>query len=147
MPQFAAATKAGGMAQAAPDVCFIPAPAPPAGPGGIPIPFPNIAQFVTASKTCDKVLIENKPTIVEDSEIPHTQGDEAGCSPLPAPGKGVVSHEIMGKCVFKTKSGVVFFKGKASVTQTATTSHNGSNANAPVGTHTVPSQLKVLVGL
>jgi len=41
-----------GMSIAFPDVCKIPAPPPPAGPGGIPIPYPNFAR--TAQKTQQK---------------------------------------------------------------------------------------------
>jgi hypothetical protein len=150
MPGFPAATKKGGMAQATPDVCMVPAPPPPAGPGGIPTPFVNMASLSSTDKTISKVVMENKETIVEDSEVPSTKGDEAGCAqapPSPVP-KGVVSQKNMSKAVFKKYSSKVKAKGKAIVTHTAITSHNGSgNANMPAGVHSTPSQSKVIVGL
>lgn len=144
MLRFPAATKKGGMAQGGPDVCHVPAPPPPAGPGGIPTPFPNIASLCSAEKTSAKVLIETKETIVEDSSIPSSKGDEAGVSNLPTP-KGLISQKNMGECKFKKASTKVFAEGKSIVYHTAPTSHNGSNANAPVGVHAVPSQRKVFV--
>jgi hypothetical protein len=140
-----AATKEGGACMATPDVCNVPAPPPPAGPGGIPTPFPNNAQLSTADKTTEKVQIRNKGACVEDSEIPSSHGDEAGVSNLPTP-KGVQSQTNMGKVVFKTHSSKVKLEGKAAVIHTATCAHNGSgNPNDPVGTHSVPSQSKVLI--
>jgi hypothetical protein len=141
-----AATKAGGTALAAPDTCNIPAPPPPAGPGGIPTPFPNTASLSSTDKATTKVLMGNKGVVVEDSEVPRTSGDEAGVSNLPTP-KGLMSQQNMGKAVFKTSSGKVKAEGKGIVTLTATTAHNGSgNMNMPAGTHLVPSQTKILVG-
>jgi hypothetical protein len=136
-----AATKKGGMAQATPDVCHVPITAP---PGGVPTPFPNIANLNTCDKTVDKVLMEKKETIVEDSEVPNSKGDEAGSSSAPTP-KGLVSQSNLGKCVFKAYSSKVFLKGKKAVYHTAMTAHNGGNANAPAGTHTSASQSKVEV--
>ncbi len=144
--RMAASTKKGGVAQATPDVCHIVAPPPPAGPGGIPTPFPNIGNLNTCDKTIDKVVMEKKETVVEDSEIPSSKGDEAGCSNLPTP-KGLMSQSNMGPCVFKKYSSKVYAKGKKIVYHTAVTSHNGSNANAPVGTHMSPSQSKIEVAM
>jgi hypothetical protein len=141
-----AATKKGGMAQGGPDVCHIPAPPPPAGPGGIPTPFPNMASVSGAEKTVGKVLIETKEVVVIDSEIPSSKGDEAGVSNLPTP-KGLVSHKNMGECKFKKASSKVFAEDKAIVYHTVPTTHNGSNANAPVGVFGVPSQMKVFVAV
>jgi hypothetical protein len=141
-----AATKAGGQALATPDTCYIPAPPPPAGPGGIPTPFPNMASLSDTDKATTKVLMSNKGIVVEDSEVPRTSGDEAGVSNLPTP-KGLMSQKNMAKAVFKTYSGKVKAEGKGIVTHTATTAHNGSgNMNMPAGTHMVPSQTKILVG-
>jgi hypothetical protein len=141
-----AATKAGGQALATPDTCHIPAPPPPAGPGGIPTPFPNTAMLSNTDKATKKVLMGNKGVVVEDSEVPRTMGDEPGVSNLPTP-KGLMSQKNMGKCVFKTYSGKVKAEGKGVVTHTATTAHNGDgNMNMPAGTHMAPSQTKVLVG-
>jgi len=139
-----AATKAGGECLATPDTCHIPAPPPPAGPGGIPTPFPNTAMLNSADKCSTKVLFENKGGCVEDSEVATTHGDEAGVSNLPTP-KGLVSQKNMGKMVFKTHSSKVKIEGKGIVVHTATTAHNGDgNANMPAGTHLSPSQTKIL---
>ena len=141
-----AATKAGGQALATPDVCNIPAPPPPAGPGGIPTPFPNTAMLSDTDKATKKVLIANKGIVVEDSEVPRTMGDEPGVSNLPTP-KGIMSQKNMGKAIFKTHSGKVKAEGKGIVTHTAVTAHNGSgNMNMPAGNHMAPSQTKVLIG-
>ena len=140
------ATKAGGTCLSAPDVCHVPAPPPPAGPGGIPTPFPNTGQVSSASKTTSKVLVSNKGSCVEGSEIGRSSGDEAGCSNLPTP-KGLMSMKNMGKVTFKRHSSKVKFEGKGVVTHTAMTAHNGDgNANAPCGAHLAPSQTKVLCG-
>jgi hypothetical protein len=141
-----AATKAGGTCLATPDTCNIPAPPPPAGPGGIPTPFPNTGQLSTADKCTEKVQISNKGACVEDSEMGSSHGDEAGSSNLPTP-KGVMSQKNMGKIVFKSHSSKVKLEGKGAVTHTASTAHNGDgNANVPVGAHQVPSQQKVMIG-
>jgi hypothetical protein len=141
-----AGSKKGGTAQGGPDVCHIPAPPPPAGPGGIPTPFPNVGSLSGADKTVSKVLIEKKDTVVEDSEIPSSKGDEAGVSNLPTP-KGLMSQKNMGEVKFQKASSKVFADGKPMVYQTAPTTHNGSNANAPVGVFGVPSQTKVFVAM
>ena len=143
---FPVATKSGGTCLAAPDVCHIPAPPPPAGPGGIPTPFPNTGMLNTCDKVTKKVVVISKGTCVEDSEMGSSRGDEAGVSNLPTP-KGVMSQNNMSKVVFKTWSSKVKFEGKGVVRHTATTAHNGSgNANMPVGGHLVPSQTKVIAG-
>ena len=127
-------TKAGGMCMAMPDVCKVPAP--PAPP--IPTPFPNLGQVNSAIATTLKVMVENKPALVQTSKLPQSAGDEAGSA------GGLVSGMIKGEVGFKTASSKVFFEGKKVVILTATTGHNGSNANAPAGVHAVPSQMKVL---
>jgi hypothetical protein len=143
---FPAATKGGGTCLGTPDTCHIPAPPPPAGPGGIPTPFPNTGMLNTADKTTEKVQVMNKGACVEDSEMGSSHGDEAGVSNLPTP-KGLMSQKNMNKIVFKSHSSKVKFEGKGAVTHTATTAHNGAgNANVPVGSHTVPSQSKVIIG-
>lgn len=141
-----AATKKGGECLAVPDTCHLPAPPPPAGPGGIPTPYPNKGSPSSADKVTKKVLMENKKVVVEDSEIPSSMGDEAGCSNLPTP-KGLMSQKNTSKIVFKSHSSKVKAEGKGIVPAGATTAHNGTgNANAPAGKHMVPSQMKVLIG-
>ena len=130
-----ASTKAGGLAQAVPDVCNTPSPA-----GPIPVPYPNLAQLNTADGVVNKVLIDSKEVVVESSTIPHSQGDEAGTQ------GGVTSGTNMDQVAFKQFSTKVLFDGKKVVFATAMTAHNGSNPNAPCGAQVVPSQAKVLVG-
>ncbi len=130
-----AASKAGGMCMGIPDVCKVPAP--PAPP--IPMPFPNMAMLATATKTCAKVQIEFMDVVVETSEMPSSQGDEAGVA------GGVVSNTFAQKVVFKLGSTTVKAAGKGLAYQSALTAHNGSNPNMPAGLHTAPSQGKVSV--
>jgi hypothetical protein len=136
MPAMPAATKQGGMCLGVPDVCKTPA-----GPATVPIPYPNIAQLSGCDGTVDKVLIENKESVVEDSTISSSSGDEAGTL------GGVVSSVNRDEAQFKQYSSKVYMKGKKAVFLTAMTSHNGSNANFPAGTLVTPSQTKVLVAM
>lgn len=130
-----ASSKAGGTCLGVPDVCQVPAP--PAPP--IPTPFPNTAQLASATKTCAKVKIENQDVVVETSEIPTSSGDEAGTL------GGVVSGTFAQKVVFRRSSSKVKAEGKGLVFQSATSAHNGSNANMPAGMQAAPSQNKVSV--
>jgi len=134
---FGISTKAGGMTQAMPDVCKVPAP--PAPP--IPTPFPNIAQCQQANPgTCTKkVKIGNKAVMTMKSEIPMSSGDEAGVA------GGVISGKIKGEAVPKKGSAKVKMEGSPVIFQTCMFGQNGKNANAPAGVQTVPSQTKVTV--
>jgi hypothetical protein len=123
------------MCQGMPDVCKVPAP--PAPP--IPTPFPNIGQLATAVKFSVKVKFGGMPAVVETSEIPMSQGDEAGVA------GGVVSGKNMDKIVFKKGSMKVLVEGKGCCYLTCMTAHNGANANMPAGAQIAPSQVKVLV--
>lgn len=129
-----AGSKGGGTCLGVPDVCNVPA-----APSPIPTPFPNTAMLANASQTSTKVLIENKDTVVETSEIPSSMGDESGTA------GGVVSGTFAQKVVFRKGSATVMAEGKGVVFLTAMTAHNGSNANVPVGLHDSPGQAKVLV--
>ncbi len=138
-----AGSKKGGDIIATPDACHLPAPPPPAGPGGVPTVYVNKGSLSSADKATKKVLFDKKGVIVEDSEISRSMGDEPGCSNLPTP-KGLMSQKNMGKIVFKTHSSKVKAEGKGVVTLGATTSHNGSgNANQPAGKFAVPGQVKI----
>lgn len=132
---FPIATKMGGMAQGTPDVCKVPAP--PAPP--IPTPFPNMAQCATANGCTTRVKIMNMPVLTKASQIPMSQGDEAGVA------GGVVSGVNMQACAFKTGSAKLKIEGNDAVVQLKPSAHNGSNANLPVGMVASPSQTKVLV--
>ena len=136
---FPASSKQGGSCAAgggAPiDVCKIPAPPAPFAPA----PFPNMVQCASASGASGKVKICNSPGLTKDSSFSSSQGDEAGTL------KGMVSPFNMGKVQYKAASSKVKYEGKAAVTVTKMTSHNGANANAPPGLQIAPSQTKVII--
>src|SRR6187397_1295265 len=98
---FPLSTKAGGQLFAFPDVCKVPAP--PAPP--VPTPFPNIGLCNQASGCAEKVKVENQPAITKASEIPRSQGDEAGVA------GGVSSGTNMDKCTFKSGASKVKIAG------------------------------------
>lgn len=129
---FPVVTKGGGQAAGFPDVCKVPAPAP---PGFVPSPFPNMARPSSASGTVAQVKICRKDTVVINSKIPSSNGDEAGVQ------KGMVMPQHRGECAFVRPSIKVKAKGKAVVLLTANTTHNGRNC--PVGAVVAPSQTKV----
>jgi len=131
-----ASTKKGGKCFAFPDICKTPA-----APSPLPLPYPNFGFVNQTDKVIDVVLMENKETVVETSQIPSSKGDEAGTL------KGVVSNTNMDKVVFKRYSSKVFAKGKKIVWITAITGQNGGNSNMPAGCQIEPSQSKVIVAL
>jgi hypothetical protein len=122
---------------AMPDVCKVPAP--PAPP--VPTPFPNIAMLNQADGgTCSsRVRIANKKTCTVQTEVARTSGDEAGTL------KGMVSSTGMDKAVFRQGVSRVKVEGQDIAVHLRPTAHNGSNANAPAGSHTTPSQTAVIV--
>ena len=132
---FPASSTQAGMCLGVPDVCNTPA-----APSPLPIPYPNLGQLPVAAGFCEKVMILNMPAIVESSKIPMSQGDEPGVI------GGVVSGVNMNEIVFKTYSSKCYAGGKKMVHVIAMTAHNGSSANMPAGTQTVPSQVMVLIG-
>ncbi len=130
-----ASTKGGGQCFAFPDVCKTPAP--PGSP--VPIPYPNIGQVMQAVKTSTKVKICQQPVVTKKSEIPMSQGDEAGIA------GGVVSNRNMDKVTYRVGSSKVKVEGQDCEFLSAMTGQNGSNANMPAGAQIAPSQVKVLV--
>lgn len=134
---FPAATNGGGQCFAFPDVCKVPAPPAPF----VPVPFPNIGMLTQAkgSSCSKKVKITNKKVITVKSEIARTSGDEAGTL------KGMISATNMDKAVFRMGVSSVKVEGNDIVNHLKPTAHNGTNANAPPGTHVAPSQSKVIV--
>lgn len=132
---FGVSTKGGGMSQAMPDVCKTPAP--PAPP--IPIPYPNMAMLNQAMKESKKVKVMNMGVVTMGSSISMTSGDEAGAA------GGVMSSQTKGPAKPKKGSAKVKVEGQAVIFQTCMFGHNGNNANAPAGVHSVPSQVKVTV--
>lgn len=139
-----AGTKEGGRANnMAPDVCCLPAPPPPGGPGGIPTPYPNLAMLTGAEKTTTKVFIRNKETLVEGSFINSSKGDEPGCSNNVVPAKkGMAVAKNMAKLTFEKHSGKVKFEGKGVIFQGVPTKHNSGNT---MGTFGAASQSTVIV--
>jgi len=132
---FPASTAGGGTCMAFPDVCNVPVLGVP-----VPIPFPNIAMVSQAKKTKSKVKIDKKKTVVKDSEISRSMGDEAGVQ------KGIISGMNMDKVTFKSGSGKVKAEGKDVCHLTSMTAHNGGqSANMPAGLQIAPSQTKVKV--
>ncbi|MFH1134506.1 MAG: DUF4150 domain-containing protein [Pseudomonadota bacterium] len=131
-----ASTLETGLCQAFPDVCQMPSPA-----GPLPMPYPNLAQCPTAkSDSCSsKVFINSAKAFNLKTEIPMSQGDEAGSA------GGMVSQKIMGEVRFLKGSMKVFIEGPPAVTLGSATAHNGSPPNAPMGSQLSPSQTKLTV--
>ena len=117
-----------------PDTCKTPSPGGPA-----PLPYPNIGMVRDANNTCAKVQIQKKDAVTIASKIPQSKGDEAGTL------GGVISGVNMSQIAYKKASSKVFAKGKKVAHLVSPTAHNGSNANAPLGAQTVPSQAHVFV--
>ena len=133
---FPASSKGGGTMFAFPDVCKTPAPP---APSPVPIPYPNTGMGMQASSTSTKVQICKKDAITTQSEVPRTQGDEAGVA------GGMVSGVNMDKVAFKKGSSKVNIEGNPVVLLMSVTGQNGGNANMPAGQQIAPSQAKVLV--
>lgn len=129
-----ACTKAGGQCFAMPDVCLTPS-----APSPVPVPYPNLGNPAQAQRTSTKVKFAGKPVVLLNSTISRSQGDEAGTN------GGVVSGMNMGQVSFKKGSSKVRVQGQPCVHLMSTTSHNGVNANVPVGQVIAPSQVKVFV--
>ena len=129
-------TNAAGMCMAFPDVCKTPMP--PAGP--VPLPYPNMAQLPSADggTVSKKVKILNKSIATLKTEIPQSQGDQAGTA------GGVVSGTSGDKVKYTKGSGKVIVEGDPAVRVLDTTAHNGASANAPGGVQMAPSQAKVV---
>ena len=91
---FPASTKGGGQAFGFPDVCKTPAPPAPFAP----IPYPNIGMVMQSSKVAIKVKMSAKQVVTKKSEMPRSQGDEAGTM------GGMVSAQNMAKVTYKMGS-------------------------------------------
>jgi len=129
-----ATTQMGGQCFAFPDVCKTPTPA-----GPVPIPYPNISQPMLAVNTTIKVFITAMPVVTLKSQIPISNGDEAGSL------GGVVSGVFIGPTTFSKGSTKVFLEGMPCVHLTSMTRQNGMSPNNPAGAVIAPSQVKVLV--
>ena len=133
---FPASTTGGGQCFGFPDVCKTPSTG-----GPVPIPYPNFGNLMQAVKTATKVKMCQKPTVTKKSEVPMSQGDEAGVA------GGVVSNRNMAKVIYKKGSSKVKVEGQECEHLTAMSGHNGGNANMPAGAQIAPSQAKVLVSM
>ncbi len=113
--------KSSGLAIAFPDVCKTPTPG-----GPVPIPYPNVAQSTSASKTSKKVKVDGEGVMLKGSNFSMSSGDEAGTA-----GGGVISSKIKGKAEFLNYSFDVKFEGKPVARLTDPMSNNaGSSANS-----------------
>jgi hypothetical protein len=124
------------MCQAFPDVLKVPIPAP---PGFVAVPMPNLGQCATAMKVSLKVKVLNMPAMTKNSEIPKTNGGEAGTQ------KGMISPMQLEKVCYRMGSLKVKIEGAPAVMVMKPTGQNGVSANAPVGMQVAPSQAKVLI--
>ncbi len=131
-----ASTKQSGTTFAFPDTCKTPSPA-----GPVPIPYPNTGMLMQATSESTKVKIVSVGAVTKKTEIPMSQGDEAGVA------GGVVSNMNMGKIVYKKGSSKVSVEGQPLQHLTAMTGQNGANANMPAGQQIAPSQAKVLIAM
>ncbi|MBK8257541.1 MAG: DUF4150 domain-containing protein [Polyangiaceae bacterium] len=119
------------------NVCFVPAPPP---VQQVPMVMGSIGELPTATGTCDKVLVEHKPTVVFGSKMKSSKGDDPGTK------KGMISS-TQGKDVTpKEFSSTVYFGGKKVFLHTGKAAHNGSNPNQPMGMFVEPSTDKVVAG-
>jgi hypothetical protein len=125
-------TQMGGMDTGFPDVCLTPAP--PAPP--VPIPYPNIANRPTAVPAVYNVLFDGAPAHNISTEIPFSNGDNAGVS------LGVASGRVMGPSRCMTGAFSVLVGGKPATRMTSVTMQNGTNCP---GASVAPSQVKVLL--
>jgi hypothetical protein len=128
-------TTMGGMCFGFPDVCNTPSPV-----GPVPIPYPNTGQYATANpSTCSqKVFIMNMPIVTKKSEVPMSQGDNAGVA------GGVASGTVMGPDRHTMGSARVKIEGDPATKMPDPTGHNGSSLNA-MGSTLAPSQTKVMI--
>jgi hypothetical protein len=133
---FPAATTAGGNCMAMPDVCKTPMPPP---VGQAPIPYPNNGMLNQATNVSSKVKFVNKEVVTMKSKIPKSMGDEAGTL------GGLISGKNMDEVDPKKGSSKVKVEKQECLHLTSMTGHNGTNANAPLGTIMATGQTKVIV--
>jgi len=124
-----------GQNMAMPDVCLTPTPG-----GPVPMPYPNTSMSTTAllPTTAMTILVDGTPALNMMSEIPLSNGDEAGVN------MGVVSGMIMGPTSYIMGSETLMLEGIPAVKLTSETGQNGEMMNAE-GACLVPSQEIMLV--
>jgi len=126
-------TQAGGNDAGFPDVCLTPAP--PAPP--IPIPYPNTAVGTMGTPACYTILFSSAPAHNMGTNVPLTNGDNAGVA------TGVASGTVMAKESPVTAAFTVLLKGKPATRLTM--SSIGNSTNCPTNVRVAPSQTKVLI--
>ena len=141
MPFPVSTMMAGTCTSMAPDTCNMPVPSP-AGPVPTPTPYVNIAMTNQCMPpSCSKKAKGlNMAFVSLMSTITMSSGNEPGCMP-----GGVASGMIKGPVMFGKGSVKVMIEGQPVVFHTCPTKHNGPSPNT-VGTQTVPSQAKIMVG-
>ncbi|HKQ26835.1 MAG TPA: DUF4150 domain-containing protein [Burkholderiales bacterium] len=124
-------TQMAGQDMGFPDVCLTPSPA-----GPVPVPYPNIAMGPTAVGAAYTILINAAPAHNMSTNIPLTNGDNAGVA------SGVASGTVMGPGRHLTASFTVLIGGMPGTKLSSMSLQN--NTNCP-GARIVPSQTKVLL--
>lgn len=120
-----------GMDFAFPDVCLTPA-----VPAPVPIPYPNIAMGPTAIPNQVKVMVLAAPAHNLGTQIPLSNGDNAGIA------TGVASGMVMGPRRHLTGAFTVLIGGMPATRLTSATIQNSTNAP---GARIVPSQPKLVI--
>lgn len=111
-----------------PDVCLTP-------PVPVPIPYVNIGEHTVAVSFSTVVMFGGMFALNTGSNLPITQGDEAGTA------GGVISGTVMSTGYFLTGSPIVTVQGIPAVRLTSLTSGNNSNAYGSVVSPGVPTVL------
>ena len=120
------------MDMAFPDVCKTPV-----GPAVVPLPYPNIALSNTAVPTQTKVMLLGMPAHNLTTQIPLSNGDNAGVL------LGVASNLMMGPKAAAMGSANLFIGGSPAIKLTSPSKQNGMNPNVP-GLTITPSQTKMM---
>ena len=120
-----------GMDTGFPDVCLTPT-----AVGPVPVPYPNIAMGPTAIPNVPNVLFVAMPAHNLGTQIPLTNGDNAGVA------LGVASGTVMGPSKHMTGSFTTLIKGMPASRLTSMSLQNSTNCP---GVRVVPSQSKILI--
>ena len=124
-------TQLGGLDTGFPDVCLTPSPA-----GPVPVPYPNIAAGPMAVNAAYTVLMTGAPAHNLGTQIPMTNGDNAGVA------TGVASGTVMGPSRHLTAAFTVLVNGMPLTRMTSVALQNSTNCP---GVRLAPSQVNVLV--
>ncbi|UCG63874.1 MAG: DUF4150 domain-containing protein [Deltaproteobacteria bacterium] len=124
----------GGMNFGFPDVCLTPIVVP------VPVPYPNLAMGMTANPAtaCKKIYLSCMPAHNIMTQVPISQGDNAGVN------MGVASGMVMGPSRHLMGSFGVIYEGSPVTKMTSLTGQNGMSLNTP-GMTLVPAQFKVMI--